>query len=87
MFPLGTMIKYGHIRIFIVNSIKLANIKVIGRQLFPDQDYNWKEKTDWFEITFEIPKDEINNLDKFLEPTAKTPDIYDLILNKYPAKS
>ena len=70
-----------------MNSIKLANIKVVGRQLFPDRAYNWKEKTDWFEITFEIPRDEVRFLDEFLVPTAKIPDIYDLILNKYIAKS
>lgn len=70
-----------------MNSIKLPNIHVIGRQLFPDRAYSWKEKTDWFEITFEIPKDEVRFLDEFLEPTAKIPDIYDLILNKHPAKS
>lgn len=68
-----------------MNELQLGKINVIGRQLFPDRAFNWKKKTDWFEITFEILKEHIPKLDEFLEPTSKTPDKYDLILRKFTA--
>lgn len=71
-----------------MKTIKLEHIKIIGSETFPDRAFNWQKDEDWFNITFEIPKKQFPEIQKFLEcevPITAKPfyHTFDLILNKY----
>jgi len=71
-----------------MKTIELNNIHIIGSELFPDRAYNWREKTQWYNITYDIPTSEIEKLGNFIQcevPVEAKPNYhtFDLILKKF----